>query len=289
MSCPHEEWSASLFCETTLRNDSASAEVCGRTGIATPSGLVGFCPVPSKAAAAAGESLAEEVHSLLQREREPTADELLHLPLAFGFQRGKLTPFLPACRSVGFSADHVISADGAATGPCEFARGRQHGKIADTSGRLLTGNDIVERGHEQRLPIDYPLNSPRPQSLKRPDAVDHRHEISLQPRGIIDDAVELRNRIIGSKDHRIERLGHGLELAETCRRVPKHEIEVERGDWSAVDGRGCVADQHGFQVVLFERAKNSAKEWGGVHDRKDTRRDAPRAKAADAKPDWSRW
>ena len=201
MSYPHEEWSTSLFCETTPRNDSASAEVCGRTGISTPSRLVGFCPVPSKAAAAAGESLAEEVHSLLQREREPTADELLHLPLAFGFQRGKLTPFLPACRSVGFSADHVISADGAATGPCEFDRGRQHG----------------------------------------------------------------------------------------CRRVPKHEIEVERGDWSAVDGRGCVADQHGFQVVLFERAKNSAKEWGGVHDRKDTRRGAPRAKAADAKPDWSRW
>jgi len=52
-----------------------------------------------------------------------------------------------------------------------------------------------------------------------------------------------------------------------CRRVPKHEIEVERGDCSAVDGRGCIADQHGFQVVLFERAKNSAKEWGGVHDR----------------------
>ena len=124
MSYPHEEWSTSLFCETTPRNDSASAEVCGRTGISTPSGLVGFCPVPSEAAAAAGESLAEEVHSLLQREREPTADELLHLPLAFGFQRGKLTAFLPACRRVGFSADHVISADGAATGPCEFARGR---------------------------------------------------------------------------------------------------------------------------------------------------------------------
>lgn len=111
MPCPHEEWSTSIF-YGTMR------------GISTPSGRVGFCTLPSEAAAAAGEPLAEEVHSLLQGERESTADEVLHLPLAFSFQRGKLTAFLPACRSVGFSAVHVISADGASTGPCGFARGR---------------------------------------------------------------------------------------------------------------------------------------------------------------------
>ena len=38
---------------------------------------------PLQAAAAAGEAAAEEVHALLERHRETTADQFVELPLGF--------------------------------------------------------------------------------------------------------------------------------------------------------------------------------------------------------------
>ena len=109
------------------------------------------------------------------------------------------------------------------------------------------------------------FDRPRPQPLERSDAVDRRHEVSLQPGGIIDHPIEIRDGIVGAEDHRSECRGHRFELAEIRGCGPKHEVEVERRHRCAVDRRGGIPDQDRLEPNAIEGFQQADEEGGGIH------------------------
>ncbi len=141
----------------------------------------------------------------------------------------------------------------------------QHSQITIPPRGTLAGDDVFKRSDKERAAVRGMFDCPRPQPLERPDAVDRRHEICLQPGGIIDHPIEIRDGIVGAEDHRPECRCHGFELAEIRRGGSEHEVEVERRHRCAVDRRGGIADQDRLEPGGIEGFQQADEEGGGIH------------------------
>ena len=154
-------WWRSPRDRTQIRRQEARSASDGNTGGRVGAASRQEAPIAiagSETAAAAGESLAEEVHPLLERERETAADEFIELPIAFGGQRveGPLSGCglsIPARLSW---RDHDLLRLPPAGGPldrcgpasahgfpCFFEHG-QHGQITLTARGPLAGDDVID-------------------------------------------------------------------------------------------------------------------------------------------------
>lgn len=141
----------------------------------------------------------------------------------------------------------------------------QHGKIARATRGLLTLDDIRERCHSQWHAGNLDSAGAIAESSERPHSVNGDHEIDLQAVVVADETVQVGSWVERPHDHTAESHSEGLQLLQTCRRLPKQEVEVYSRHRSALERGSRVANEHRLEFQVIEMSADLGQQRRGVH------------------------
>ena len=110
----------------------------------------------------------------------------------------------------------------------------QHGQIPRPASGLLALDDIRQSGDVQGGSAEPDHPGAFAQALERPDAVDGRHKVQLQPIAVPRHPQQPADRILGLQDHRFEVRRQRLQLLPIRRCPAIQEVEIDGGDGSAL-------------------------------------------------------
>src|ERR1039457_1674709 len=142
---------------------------------------------------------------------------------------------------------------------------RQHGQVAGASGRLLTSDDISQRGDVEAGIFKPHWRGALAQTFEGGDAVDHGHEIELQAIGVAGDAKQAAHRVVWPQNDRVEAGGNGLQLLQVGGSFSEQKIDVYCGDGCALQRGGRIADQDSFQAMALEQLRDASQHGRGIH------------------------
>ncbi len=108
-----------------------------------------------------------------------------------------------------------------------FLQQFDHGEVAWPSGGFLASDDIRQRRNPQPDAVDVDRVGPVPDALIRPDPVNCRHEIELEPI-VSHHAIQVGSRIVGSEHDRAKGSCEGLQLLKITGRPSKQKIKIDR-------------------------------------------------------------
>jgi hypothetical protein len=141
----------------------------------------------------------------------------------------------------------------------------EHRQIAWAPRGPLAAYDVVQRCHQYRNAVNFDNRGTIPHAFEGPDAVDRSHEIELKTVIVSHDAVQVRCRVIRAHHRRPERTRKRLQLADIPRRFAEEEIEIDRRDRCALQGRSGISNQHCLEIHLSQPSSDLDENRPGVH------------------------
>lgn len=116
-----------------------------------------------------------------------------------------------------------------------------------------------------RRALDLDRRCARSDAREGSETVNRRHEIELETIVFADHAVQVRCRVVRSKDRGPERSGEILELTKVVRCLPKQEVEVDRGHRRALERRCGVPNEDDIEMESLQLPRDFTQQRPGIH------------------------
>ena len=145
-----------------------------------------------------------------------------------------------------------------------FLQQFDYSEVAWPPGGFLASDDIRQRRHPEPDAVNVDRVSPVTDPFIRPDSVNRRHEIELEP-VVPYHAIQVGGRIVGSEHDRPESTCEGLQLVKIPGRPSKQKVKIDRGDRRALQSGRGVANEHRFESDIGEVSADLHQVRSGIH------------------------